>query len=178
MAQKEGSQVTTGYLPITITGSHLSPRDSRISFTTNSVSTGIDAGPDYRRSMSFAPASTFYTSSRTSASSFVLDQDDMASTGGTEDDDSISPFADIHAPPTAVTSTRDNFHSRRDSYHSSSYLPSGRSRSTFVSSTSAADSASLLSSSTRAPPSSTGATYGRAHDTDEEDLMSLSSRGR
>lgn len=149
MAQKPDSRAS--FLPTETFYS----RDSRTSFATNSVSTH---SRDYRNS--FAAPSTFYTTSH--SSDFTLDRD--------YDEDSISPFSDIHQPPHVRTATRDNLHSRPDSISSTFY--SGPTRSSLAPST--LDGVSLLSE--RSPPSSTGATYGREHDFDDEDLISLSSR--
>ncbi|ORY92441.1 hypothetical protein BCR35DRAFT_297849 [Leucosporidium creatinivorum] len=137
-------------------------RDSRTSFATNSVST---RSRDYRNSL--AAPSTFYATSHSSDFTLDRDYDD-------DEDDSISPFSDIHQPPGVRTATRDNLHSRPDSISSTFY--SGPTRSSVAASrdTMTLDGMSLLSE--RSPPSSTGATYGREHDFDDEDLISLSSR--
>ena len=126
--------------------------DSRTTFATNSVSTRSR----YHRN-SLAPTSILYTTTSRS-SDFTLDRDSF-------DDDSMSPFSDVHQPPHARVATRDNLHSRADSI-------STFSRSSFTDSRRTTDDLSMLSS-LRSPPSSTGATYGRGHD--EEDLISLGS---
>lgn len=183
MVQKADSQVTTGFLPRT--DSYLSPSLAR-SFTTNSVSTG--SGFDYaqrrRRNETFGPSrSTFYTSSLTATeSSFISGDGDevrpswQENSFVDEDESSISPFADIHAPPAAMTTTRDNLHSIPSAI--SLTAASSFTDRTAETESNVTDSSSLLSSSTRAAPSSTGATYGRAHDSDSDDLVSLASSRR
>lgn len=151
MAQKPDSRAS--FLP---TETFFSS-DSRTSFATNSVST---RSRDYRNSLA-APSSTFYATSH--SSDFTLDRD------YDDEDDSVSPFSDIHQPPGVRIATRDNLHSRPDSISSTFY--SGPTRSSVAASR---DTMSLVSE--RSPPSSTGATYGREHDFDDEDLISLSSR--
>lgn len=155
MSQKKAGAISSSYLP---TESFLSrqsrfTRDSTTSFATNSVST---RSRNFQHSL--APTSTLY-STTSGSSSFTLERDSF------DDDDSISPFSDIHHPPGARVATRDNLHSRDDSI-------STFSRSSVAESRQTVDNLSLVSS-TRSPPSSTGATYGRGRD--EEDLISLSS---
>lgn len=184
MIQKNGSLATTGFLPTT--ESYLTSSMAR-SFTTNSVSTGsgFGIGRHHHRIGAFAQSrSTFYTSSlTTSSSSFSVSEhghDDATEQSGWRedadselDDSSISPFADLHAPPAAVTTTRDNLHSISSNF--SLTAPSTLTRKP-SSSIVTDDSFSLLSStSTRAAPSSTGATYGRAHDSDDDDPVSFTS---
>ncbi|GAA5914681.1 hypothetical protein JCM8208_000411 [Rhodotorula glutinis] len=184
------------------------PRSSTArSFTTNSVSTGVPVGAfadrhGYRDSTLYSASTGFDTLTRSSAFSYdpsedeYLDRHEEASLADSaphldDDDESISPFADIHRPAPSLTATRDNIHSASAS--ASAYA---RSFSTFSLSASTTrssggpgssrgalepDAASLRTTATAssqgAPPSSSGATYGGAQeDEDDEHDDGLSER--
>lgn len=154
---KEGEKPAGSHVYLFLAADNfLSSRNSRTSFATNSSSS---RSVDYRASLSGAP-STFCAASRSSG--YTLDADG----------DSLSPFSDIHLPGGVRTASRNNVHSRHESV--SSFQSDPQRLSTHTQET--VDVMSLLS--TRSPPSSTGATYGREHDFDDEDLISLSSSRR
>lgn len=160
------------------------------SFATNSVSTGAPVGAfhHHRESTLYSASTGFDTLTRSSAFSYDpsdesyhdhgRDEDASSLAVADPDDDSISPFSDIHRPAPTHTTTRDNIHRAPSS--SSAFT---RSYSSFSLSASTApslvsrggpdpDAASLLttaSSSRGAPPSSSGATYGGAYDDDDGD---------
>ncbi|GAA5855889.1 hypothetical protein JCM9279_001158 [Rhodotorula babjevae] len=168
------------------------PRSSTArSFTTNSVSTGVPVGAfggDGRRDSTLYSASTgFDTLTRSSAFSYDPSEDsyrdeaslaDTAALNHGDDDESISPFADIHRPAPSLTTTRDNIHSASASAYARSFSTFSLSASTTRSSAGPSrgalepDAASLCTTATAssqgAPPSSSGATYGGAQD-DEDD---------
>ncbi|GAA5881711.1 hypothetical protein JCM1840_000345 [Sporobolomyces johnsonii] len=151
---------------------------SRSSFTTNSVSTrSFAAGPMASRRDPYNPrASSLWTPSTgydsRSSTGYTYadgsdDDDDLYSR--TEDDDSISPFSDIHRPARTVTATRNNIHTPSSFRHSRSTFYSSNASESVLSHADGADAQSLLTTSSRAAPSSSGATYGGVHDLDDED---------
>ncbi|GAA6055092.1 hypothetical protein JCM3770_001792 [Rhodotorula araucariae] len=160
------------------------------SFATNSVSTGVPVGAYNRESTLYTPSSGFDTLTRSSGLSYdpsresYCDRESEAALTleGEDEDDSISPFSDIHRPAPSHVNTRNNIHT---------VPPSMRSYSSFSLSASTTQSPSLLShesdgvdatslfttsSSRGAPPSSCGATYGGAHDDEDDDSGSLRER--
>ncbi|GAA5967653.1 hypothetical protein JCM21900_006730 [Sporobolomyces salmonicolor] len=162
---------------------------SRSSFTTNSVSTrSFAAGPRGPRRDLYNPrASSLWTPSNgydsRSSTGYTYedgsDDDDLYSRE--EDDDSISPFSDIHRPARTVTATRNNIHTPSSFRHSRSTFYSSNASESVLSHGDGADAQSLLTTSSRAAPSSSGATYGGVHDLDdgdetEDDDVSLQSR--
>ncbi|GAA5946179.1 hypothetical protein JCM3775_006309 [Rhodotorula graminis] len=193
------------------------------SFTTNSVSTGVPVGAygdrlGYRESTLYSASTGFDTLTRSSAFSYdpsgdsYRDHDDASLADTTahrhldDDDESISPFADIHRPAPSLTTTRDNIHSAphapasSSSAYARSFSTFSLSASTTRSSTGGGgggggdgpvvgssrttlepDAASLrtTASSQGAPPSSSGATYGGAREDEEDgdDDEGLSERG-
>ena len=191
-------------------GGFMKQKDSRVSvfarpapstarsFTTNSVSTGVPVGAFRRESTLYSASTGFDTLTRSSAFSYdpsddsYRDEREDASLADHHDDDdeSISPFADIHRPAPSLTATRDNIHSAPGPASASAYA---RSFSTFSLSASTTrssshgaalqpDAASLRTTTTSAssqgaPPSSSGATYGGARDDEDEDDEGLSERG-
>ncbi|BGP39666.1 hypothetical protein JCM10450v2_003636 [Rhodotorula kratochvilovae] len=159
------------------------------SFATNSVSTGMPVGAYNRDSALYTPSTGFDTLTRSSGLSYDLSdesyhdhEDDAPLTLEGDDDDSISPFSDIHRPAPSRVSTRNNIHtiaSSARSYSSFSLSASTTHSPSLLSQESeCADATSLFTtaSSRGAPPSSSGATYGGAHDDDDEDGGSLRER--
>lgn len=157
-------------------GEMVQKRRSGTSWTTNSVSTGAGAGGGVYYTQgrgrgeggegdSMMERSTVYTSTTgefaSSSSSSSLSASYFEHE---EEEEEESPFSDLHAPPRVRTKTRDNLHSR-----SSFSLGESRGRG------------SIRSGETG--PSSTGATWGREHDSDdgegeaEGELISLSGSG-
>ncbi|GAA5983043.1 hypothetical protein JCM11641_004703 [Rhodosporidiobolus odoratus] len=171
-------------------------RNSGRSFTTNSVSTGaphVHHNSPFRSSTAYTPSTGFDTISRSTeytyddGASYADYERDQSHTPyrDEDDDESISPFSDLHRPPPSRTATRNNIHTSPAYRHSVSTFAS----SVHLSESSGAsqhDSRSLLTVSSRgAPPSSSGATYGGLHDDDErgdsgedEDEVSLRSGRR
>ncbi|GAA5904318.1 uncharacterized protein JCM6883_006446 [Sporobolomyces salmoneus] len=190
MTQQKGpSQITSLFLPsetVFTRSSH-----SRSSFTTNSVSTGSVSveyaqrtlprhlqgprlGPDPygpRDSTSlFAPSTTDYDSR--SSAAYTYDDDE---------DESISPFSDIHRPRPTVLASRNNLHNTSQGRRGASYYSSPSLMSASASETDSmlsgrdADEESVITLSSRISklsgraPSSCGATYGGAHDSEDDD---------
>lgn len=199
MAQHKGSsQITSLFLPsetVFTRSSH-----SRSSFTTNSVSTASISATEYARQRArrlgpdpygprdstslFAPSTTDYDSR--SSAAYTYDEDDDDEGGRRGDDESISPFSDIHRPRPTVLASRNNLHNTRGArrgseYYSPSVLSASASSETdsMLSSRDDHDDdddaesvitlSSRISKLSRRAPSSSGATYGGAHDDDDEE---------
>jgi len=167
--------------------------NSRSSFTTNSVSTGsISAAPysvrggrqarldqdPYGQNSLFTPSTAGYDS-RSSAAYTYDDEDDDRDPY----DESISPFSDINRPARTLLATRNNLHNTHDSrsrsrstYYTENDL-SGDETDSVMSGSRRLDPdveslitlSSRVSKLSRRAPSSSGATYGGAHDDEEEE---------
>lgn len=164
-AMKEKATGTSVFVARSATG--VTRASSRRSFATNSVSTGLPVNPFGRQASLYTTSTGFDTMTRSSEfdeyGRDYIDEDD--------EEDSISPFSDIHRPAPSHLATRDNIHAS----------PSlNRSLSTFTLSSSIhSDARSVRTASTRAPPSSIGATYGGFDDDDYDDeVASLRSARR
>ena len=145
----DATSSTAGFSSSTA-GGFMKQKDSRVSvfarpapstarsFTTNSVSTGVPVGAFRRESTLYSASTGFDTLTRSSAFSYdpsddsYRDEREDASLADTthldDDDESISPFADIHRPAPSLTATRDNIHSAPAPASASAYA---RSFSTF-----------------------------------------------
>ncbi|GAA5917397.1 hypothetical protein JCM6882_000844 [Rhodosporidiobolus microsporus] len=156
MAQKESR--TSLFVP----SESVFTRGSGRSFATNSISTGAEE-PFRRTSTMYSPSTGFDTI--TQSTDFTYD-DGRSYTDYDQDDDSISPFSDIHRPAPSRVTTRNNIHSpsfRRSVSTFSGSIHLSESGHSY-------DARSLLTMSSRgAPPSSSGATYGGVHDDDASD---------
>ncbi|GAA5964383.1 hypothetical protein JCM3765_006397 [Sporobolomyces pararoseus] len=190
--QKESSGITSLFFPSETVFTRSS--NSRSSFTTNSVSTGsisaaytrrsgqqrprIGLGPDPygpRDSTSlFAPSTIDYDSRSSAAYTYDDEEED-------DRDESISPFSDLHRPEPTVLASRNNLHnnSSRVPYYSPSIMSGSASETDSMLSGNGRrimdpDEESVITLSSRISklsgraPSSSGATYGGAHD-DEDD---------
>ncbi|GAA5940073.1 uncharacterized protein JCM15063_001693 [Sporobolomyces koalae] len=177
--------VASLFMPSETVFSRPSRSRSRMSFTTNSISTAaesyrpssrqtrLDPEP-YGQGSLFAPSTADYD--RRSSVAYTYDEDE-------DEDESISPFSDIYRPPPTRVASRNNIHARLD--------PSGRTATRYSYATSGAGSetdsitssrldpdaeslitlssrVSRLSRLSRCAPSSSGATYGGVRDSDEE----------
>ncbi|GAA6001000.1 uncharacterized protein JCM10292_006325 [Rhodotorula paludigena] len=161
MKQKEAG-FSAFAAPVRSTSSYT--RGSGRSFTTNSVSTGVPIDAYRRESTFYSPSTGFDTMTRSSEFTYE-DSVDARDESTDIDDESISPFSDIHRPAPSRVNTRNNIHTSPSFSHQSfssfslspsTHTPSVRSRD---------DAASLLTTaSSRAAPSSSGATYGGVHD--------------
>ncbi|GAA5845079.1 hypothetical protein JCM11251_000003 [Rhodosporidiobolus azoricus] len=137
-------------------------RDSGRSFATNSISTGAD-GPYRRASTMYSPSTGFDTITQSTDYTY----DDRSYADYDQDDDSVSPFSDIHRPAPSRVATRNNVHS--PSFRRSVSTFSGSIH--LSESEHSQDSASLLTVSSRGvAPSSSGATYGGVHDDDRSEV--------
>ncbi|BGP31646.1 hypothetical protein JCM10296v2_003420 [Rhodotorula toruloides] len=148
---------------------------SRRSFATNSVSTGLPVNPFGRQASLYTTSTGFDTMTRSSefdeSGQSYIDEDD--------EDDSISPFSDIHRPAPSHLATRDNIHASPSLHHSlSTFTLSSSVHSPSLMSRDDGDARSVRTASTRAPPSSSGATYGGFDDDDDDEAASLSSARR
>ncbi|BGP07624.1 hypothetical protein JCM10049v2_003464 [Rhodotorula toruloides] len=148
---------------------------SRRSFATNSVSTGLPVNPFGRQASLYTTSTGFDTMTRSSefdeSGQSYIDEDD--------EDDSISPFSDIHRPAPSHLATRDNIHASPSLHHSlSTFTLSSSVHSPSLMLRDDGDARSVRTASTRAPPSSSGATYGGFDDEDDEEAASLRSARR
>lgn len=151
----------------------------------------IGLGPDPygpRDSTSlFAPSTTDYDSR--SSAAYTYDDDDYDEGAG--EDESISPFSDLHRPRPTILASRNNVHQqnfaqRRTPYYSPSVISASASETDSMLSSDHdgtarrrrvldPDEESVITLSSRISkmsgkaPSSSGATYGGAHDDDDED---------
>ncbi|GAA6063948.1 hypothetical protein JCM10212_002146 [Sporobolomyces blumeae] len=177
------------FLPSETVYSRRGSNRSRSSFTTNSVSTrsyavaqGSDRLAAGERDPSLWAPSTGYDSRSSAAYTYDDDASDDGRYSPHPRDESISPFADIHRPPRSLVATRNNLHNvrpphSRPTFYSTEDDISGddESDSQYSRSMVDPDAESLITLSSdvsklsRAAPSSSGATYGGAHDDEDDD---------